>query len=69
MSHHISGEFTVEDVAKPGEVGKMKVHDILHVGKGCTLKWGSPTGGKGVSHLTASNSSNSSLLCVGQLST
>jgi hypothetical protein len=41
-----SGEFTVEDVAKPGEVATFKANEIFNTNKGSTIKWGSPTGGK-----------------------
>jgi hypothetical protein len=42
------GGFTIEDVAKPGAVRQGKKGDIFYASKGTTVKWGSPTGSKGV---------------------
>jgi hypothetical protein len=43
----LPGGFGCEDVAKPGEVKKLKKGDIAHIGKGCSIKWTSQDGGKG----------------------
>ena len=41
-----SGECTVEDLAKPGEVLTLKKHDVFRADKGTKAKWTSVNGAK-----------------------
>lgn len=41
------GEIWLEDESKPGEVIKAKAGDVLRIEKGTTVKFSSPTKGKG----------------------
>jgi len=43
----LEGEIDAEDLAKPGEIVKLKAGDIIHVDKGSTVRWSSPTRAKG----------------------
>jgi len=43
----LEGEIHLEDTTKPGELVVLKAGDIVHVIEGSTMKWSSPSKGKG----------------------